>query len=198
MKPILVMALSAILCLGEAIGEPESISKIDLIEAYREFRAATVEFTAGMCAMFESASFASKKNEKVMKADRDRHYRASLPHVDKSIKLNPYFSPVYEMCATILRDAEGDIAGAVEAFSKAIELDPAQDAVIAARAELLLKLGRIEDARRDLAHLEERKSGLANGLRANIKTSEQAVPSDGHKPSSHVPSDGPTAPADAH
>jgi len=27
---------------------------------------------------------------------------------------------------------------------------------------------------------------------------EQAVPSDGHKPSSHVPSDDPTAPADAH
>jgi hypothetical protein len=29
-------------------------------------------------------------------------------------------------------------------------------------------------------------------------TAEQDVPSDGHKPSSHVPSDGPTAPADAH
>ena len=30
------------------------------------------------------------------------------------------------------------------------------------------------------------------------KEAEQAVPSDGHKPSSRVPSDGPTAPADAH
>jgi hypothetical protein len=30
------------------------------------------------------------------------------------------------------------------------------------------------------------------------KDAEQAVPSDGHKPSSRVPSDGPTAPADAH
>jgi hypothetical protein len=33
--------------------------------------------------------------------------------------------------------------------------------------------------------------------RSPIK-SEQVVPSDGHKPSSRVPSDGPTAPADAH
>jgi hypothetical protein len=30
------------------------------------------------------------------------------------------------------------------------------------------------------------------------KSAEQAVPSDGHKPSSHDPSDGPTTPADAH
>lgn len=32
----------------------------------------------------------------------------------------------------------------------------------------------------------------------NLEEIEQAVPSDGHKPSSDVPSDGPTAPADAH
>jgi len=30
------------------------------------------------------------------------------------------------------------------------------------------------------------------------KSAEQTVPSDGHKPSSRVPSDGPAAPADAH
>ena len=33
---------------------------------------------------------------------------------------------------------------------------------------------------------------------ARHKEGEQAVPSDGHKPTSRVPSDGPTAPADAH
>ena len=36
------------------------------------------------------------------------------------------------------------------------------------------------------------------GTRSENEDSEQAVPSDGHKPSSRVPSDGPTAPADAH
>lgn len=174
MKPILFLALSAILCLGEAIGEPESISKTDLIEAYREFRTATAEFTSGMTAMYESASFASKKTEKQMKADRDRSYRAALPHIEKSIKLNPYFSPVYEIRAVILRDAQGDLAGAVQAFTKAIELDPAQDSAIASRAELLLKLGRREEARRDLAQLEERKSAHANGLRDKIESESGA------------------------
>lgn len=39
---------------------------------------------------------------------------------------------------------------------------------------------------------------IAQGEWKLQKRSEQAVPSDGHKPSSRVPSDGPTAPADAH
>ena len=36
------------------------------------------------------------------------------------------------------------------------------------------------------------------GIDANGDPGEQDVPSDGHKPSNRVPSDGPTAPADAH
>lgn len=35
-------------------------------------------------------------------------------------------------------------------------------------------------------------------IQESNKKAKQAVPSDEHKPSSHVPSDGPTAPADAH
>jgi hypothetical protein len=35
-------------------------------------------------------------------------------------------------------------------------------------------------------------------IEPSIRKAEQDVPSDGHKPSSRVPSDGPTAPADAH
>lgn len=39
---------------------------------------------------------------------------------------------------------------------------------------------------------------LARIAATKTTKAEQAVPSDGHKPSSRVPSDGPTAPADAH
>ena len=43
-------------------------------------------------------------------------------------------------------------------------------------------------------HVYQTESSYSlNGVRV-----EQDLPSDGHKPSSHVPSDGPTAPADAH
>ena len=173
MKPILLIALTALLSLGEAVGEPESIPKGDLIEAYREFRAAAEDFAAGMTAMYESASFASKKSEEDLKADRDRRYRAALPHIERSIKLNPYYSPAYEMRAVILRDAKGDLQGAVRDFTTAVELDPEQESSIVARAELLLKLGRMEEARRDLANLEKRKSRRATSLRAKIDKSEQ-------------------------
>ena len=54
-----------------------------------------------------------------------------------------------------------------------------------------------------LAHAESyeirRKKEVAQLLRTRgAHQAEQAVPSDGHKPSSRVPSDGSTAPADAH
>ena len=39
---------------------------------------------------------------------------------------------------------------------------------------------------------------VAVSVPIEIHEGEQVVPSDGHKPSSRVPSDGPTAPADAH
>jgi tetratricopeptide (TPR) repeat protein len=173
MRSIPFIALTALLSLGEVAGEPESIPKDDLIEAYREFRAAAAEFTAGMTAMYEAASFASKKSEAEMKADRDRRYRAALPHIELSVELNPYYSPAYEMRAIILRDAKGDLAGAVRDFTTAVELDPEQESSIVARAELLLQLGRIEEARRDLADLEGRESRRAPILRGKIDKSEQ-------------------------
>jgi tetratricopeptide (TPR) repeat protein len=174
MKPILLIALAALLSLGEAVGEPESIPKGELIEAYREFRAAAEDFTAGMTAMYESASFASRKGEEELKTDRDRQYLAALPHIERSIKLNPYYSPAYEMRAVILCDAKGDLPGAVRDFTTAVELDPEQESSIVARAELLLQLGRIEEVRRDLANLEKRKSRRATSLRAKIDKIEQA------------------------
>jgi hypothetical protein len=44
----------------------------------------------------------------------------------------------------------------------------------------------------------ESKKFLISGHFIKKQQIEQAVPSDGHKPSSRIPSDGPTAPADAH
>jgi len=105
-------------------------------------------------------------------AERDRKYRAALFHIEASIKLNPFFAPAYETRAVILRD-KGDLAGAVRDFTRSVELDPALESSIAIRGEILLKLGRIEEARRDLAHLEERKSGHAIRLRDKIQSSEQ-------------------------
>ena len=174
MKPILLIALPALLGLGEAVGEPQSIPKEDLIQAYREFRDATEEFTAGMTAMYESSSFSSKRSEEDLKADRNKRYRAALPHIERSIKLNPFFAPAYEMRAVILRDAMGDPEGAVRDFTRAVELDPEQESPIVARAELLLQLGRMDEALQDLSELEERKSRRAASLRAKVDKSEQA------------------------
>ena len=46
--------------------------------------------------------------------------------------------------------------------------------------------------------VETNWTGTVTTPTINLEEIEQAVPSDGHKPSTRVPSDGPTAPADAH
>ena len=135
---------------------------------------------AGMTAMYESASFSSKKSEKDLIAERDRNYRLARPHIDRSIELNPFYSPAYEMRAVILRDAEKELKLAIQDFTKAIELDPEFVSAIVARGELFVSLGEFEHARIDLATLEQRKSPRANGLRAKIKRSEQAVDGNPH------------------
>lgn len=182
MKSIPLIVLTAILGLGIAAGEPESIQKDDLIEAYREFRAAAAEFTAGTAAMFEAASFASKKSEKEMESDRKRNFRAALHHLDRSIALNPFYAPAHEMRGVILRETGENLPAAVVSFSKAVELDPEQESSIVVRGELLLRLGKIEEARRDLASLEKLNSRRATGLRTKI---EQSV--EGHLPTKPSP-----------
>lgn len=173
MKLILITVAIAFLGPSLSAREPESVSKEDLISSYREFRQAASKFMAGMTAMYESASFSSKKTEKELIAERDQNYRLARPHIDKSIKLNPFYSPAYEMRAVILRDTEEKLELAIQDFTKAIELEPEFESAIVARGEIFVRLGKVEDARRDLATLEQRKSPRANELRAGIERSEQ-------------------------
>jgi GH15 family glucan-1,4-alpha-glucosidase len=63
-------------------------------------------------------------------------------------------------------------------------------------ARAYVKAGQKDKALKMIDWLQQHDS--KSMLYPGKSKSEQVVPSDGHKPTSRVPSDGPTAPADAH
>jgi len=97
-------------------------------------------------------------------------------------------------CLTWLLEEEKKI-GASDPESYFLNILPLEIRILERKTE------RGEDAKVELSRLREvLKKKDTNAVPKTLlpTKAEQAVPSDGHKPSSRIPSDGPTAPADAH
>jgi len=99
---------------------------------------------------------------------------------------NPF---IYEILGSIY-SREGRLEVAVTCFDKAIDLVPAETFYLVNRAEILLKLGRVEDAAHDLKAAiqldREMKDPAANRARLLVLAVQDAVRTTAEKNSQNV------------
>jgi serine/threonine-protein kinase len=74
-----------------------------------------------------------------------RNYDLALEQCDKTIELNPYFSPVYWTLG-LVQEQRGEEDEALAAFKRAIDLSPPSPRVLGALGGALVRFGRLQEA----------------------------------------------------
>jgi hypothetical protein len=85
--------------------------------------------------------------------------------IETMMKLDPGFAPVYALAGNVDYEVPGVLGGSLDRaeamFRKGLELDPRFTAIRVGLAKVLIKQGRVADARRELeAVLEERRPSM--------------------------------------
>jgi tetratricopeptide (TPR) repeat protein len=85
--------------------------------------------------------------------------------IETMMKLDPGFAPVYALAGNVDYEVPGVVGGSLDRaeamFRKGLELDPRFTAMRVGLAKVLIKQGRVADARRELqAVLEERRPSM--------------------------------------
>ncbi len=146
----------------------DSLTKLDVIQAFREYRTAVKIITAIHSDLMYTSLTTDNSDEVNIPKERLEDYKRAREHLERSITLNPFFPDAYLFLANSYWEIEDDLHKTVDYYNKAIEIDPDYDDVISARGQVFIALKQIEEAERDLLLLEALDSEFAEALRYQI------------------------------
>ena len=118
-----------------------------------------------------------------------RAYKQAADHQQAAVAKNPEFHEAYGSLGYALRK-QGDYAAALEAYDKALSLEPTYAEALEYRGEAYLGLDRPEDAKKDYAVLVGRDRSRAAQLLHSMKAWVAAKRSDGSADASVASLDG--------
>jgi TolB-like protein/class 3 adenylate cyclase/Tfp pilus assembly protein PilF len=76
----------------------------------------------------------------------DEGYRLAREAANRALAIDRAHAPAHASLGWIARDYDGDLAAAARHFERALELDPANTAILSAAARLAISLGRLDEA----------------------------------------------------
>ena len=127
-----------------------------------------------------------KKREKLL-AKATKKYRSAIRSYRSALQRNDQLVPAYNDLGYALRKT-GDYAGALEAYDRALELEPGFAQAIEYRAEAYLGLGRLDDAKQEYDRLEPAVPELAGQLLVAMQgwvEAQRTLESDAHRDTEH-------------
>ncbi|QPF73541.1 PEP-CTERM system TPR-repeat protein PrsT [Roseateles sp. DAIF2] len=119
-------------------------------------------------AMLDEARALSRDSAEVWLAEvplrvRNRQFNEAMVAVDKALAITPASAEAHYQKGSVLH-ARGDIATALAAYARALQLDPAHTETRLARAGALIDLDRGKDAAADIGELLKREPNEPRGL----------------------------------
>jgi tetratricopeptide (TPR) repeat protein len=100
-----------------------------------------------------------------------KNYRAAVPKFEAALKANPNLPQAHLLAAFCLRKlGSANYSASLEHLNAALKLNPNMGEAYESRGVLYVKMGRKEDAQKDLATLKHLNPKLTPGLEAAIKT----------------------------
>ena len=102
---------------------------------------------------------------------RAKNYAAAVPKFEASLKANPSVTQTHLLAAYCLRQlGPANYAASLQHLNEALKLNPKYGEAYESRGVLYVKMGKKEDAEKDLATLKQINPRLTPGLEAAIKT----------------------------
>jgi tetratricopeptide (TPR) repeat protein len=99
------------------------------------------------------------------------NYSAAVPKFEAALKANPNLSQAHLLAAFCLRKlGPASYAASLQHLNSALKLNPNMGEAYESRGVLYVKMGKKEDAQKDLATLKQLNPKLTPGLEAAIKT----------------------------
>nr|WP_143547944.1 hypothetical protein [Rhodopirellula sp. SM50] len=149
---------------------PEAyISKQRAIAALSEFRAAYRLISALQKQAMDRWS-QQELNESIGYTDDElSDYRVAREHLLRSLELNPFNPTVHWLLANAYGEIDNDTSTLMQFYNSSLELDPDDDDVLVARMGLHMKAGRLNEAERDLIHLERLGSYHAEPMAKHLR-----------------------------
>jgi tetratricopeptide (TPR) repeat protein len=100
-----------------------------------------------------------------------KKYGAAVPKFEAALKANPNLPQAHLLAAFCLRKlGPANYAASLEHLNAALKLNPSMGEAYESRGVLYVKMGKKEDAEKDLATLKHLNPKLTPGLEAAIKT----------------------------
>ena len=102
---------------------------------------------------------------------RAKNYAAAVPKFEASLKANPSQAQTHLLAAYCLRQlGPANYAASLQHLNAALKLNPKYGEAYESRGVLYVKMGKKEDAQKDLAALKQLDPKLTSGLETAIKT----------------------------
>lgn len=102
---------------------------------------------------------------------RAKNYAAAVPKFEESLKANPSQAQTHLLAAYCLRQlGPANYAASLQHLNAALKLNPKYGEAYESRGVLYVKMGKKEDAQKDLAALKQLDPKLTSGLETAIKT----------------------------
>jgi tetratricopeptide (TPR) repeat protein len=100
-----------------------------------------------------------------------KNYAAAVPKFEAALKANPNLPQAHLLAAFCLRKlGPANYASSLQHLNAALKLNPSMGEAYESRGVLYVKMGKKEDAEKDLATLKHLNPKLTPGLEAAIKT----------------------------
>jgi tetratricopeptide (TPR) repeat protein len=100
-----------------------------------------------------------------------KNYAAAVPKFDAALKPNPNLPQAHLLAAFCLRKlGPANYPASLDQLNTALKLNPKMGEAYESRGVLYVKMGKKEDAQKDLATLKQINPKLTPGLEAAIKT----------------------------
>ena len=99
------------------------------------------------------------------------NYAAAVPKFEAALKANPNIPQAHLLAAYCLRRlGPGNYSASLAHLNAALKLDPKMGEAYESRGVLYVKMGKKDDAQKDLATLKQINPKLTPGLETAIKT----------------------------
>ena len=100
-----------------------------------------------------------------------KNYAGAVPKFEAALKANPNLPQAHLLAAFCLRKlGPSDYAASLDHLNAALKLNPKMGEAYESRGVLYVKMGKKDDAQKDLATLKQVNPKLTPGLEAAIKT----------------------------